>query len=366
MRRRKENKMSDKAKNTLKSILFPIVAVILSLFISVFFVMWAKGYSITQYFTALSDLLSVVWKGSFGTQKNALATLSEVTPLIFTGVASAVAFKCGLFNIGVGGQFVLGMLAAAAVGIIPGLSPVIHIPLIIISGIVAGGIWGGIPGFLKAKFGTSEVINTIMMNYISISLANYFILRTAFGVPGKSATPEIQSSAMLARFVTGSSANMGIFIAVVTALLMGFLLWKTKTGYEMRAVGINPYAAEYAGVNISQKAVLAMLISGAIAGLGGAVHVAGVKHMIQDFLVVPTYGFDGVAVALLAKKNPVACIGTAVLFGALNSSSRTLQINGIPKEIVFLIQAVIIIFVASDYILTYFQNKKKKGEIMNG
>lgn len=358
--------MNSKVKNVLKSILFPIVAVILSLFISVFFVMWAKGYSITQYFTALSDLLSVVWKGSFGTSRNALATLSEVTPLIFTGVASAIAFKCGLFNIGVGGQFVLGMLAAAMVGIIPGIPGFIHIPLCIIAGIIAGGVWGGIPGFLKSKFGTSEVINTIMMNYISIAVANYFILRTAFGVAGKSASPEIQGSAMLTRFVETSSANTGIFIAIVTALVMGFLLWKTKTGYEMRAVGLNPYAAEYGGVNIAKKAVLAMLLSGAIAGLGGAVHVMGVKHLVQDFLVVPSYGFDGIAVALLAKKNPVACIGTAVLFGALNSSSRTLQINGIPKEIVFLIQAVIIIFVASDYIITYFNNKKKKGEIMNG
>lgn len=358
--------MNSKVKNVLKSILFPIVAVILSLFISVFFVMWAKGYSITQYFTALTDLLSVVWKGSFGTPRNALATLAEVTPLIFTGVASAIAFKCGLFNIGVGGQFVLGMLAAAMVGIIPGIPGFIHIPLCILAGIIAGGVWGGIPGFLKSKFGTSEVINTIMMNYISIAVANYFILRTAFGVAGKSASPEIQSSAMLTRFVETSAANTGIFIAIVTALIMGFLLWKTKTGYEMRAVGLNPYAAEYGGVNIAKKAVLAMLLSGAIAGLGGAVHVMGVKHLVQDFLVVPSYGFDGIAVALLAKKNPVACIGTAVLFGALNSSSRTLQINGIPKEIVFLIQAVIIIFVASDYIITYFNNKKKKGEIMNG
>lgn len=358
--------MNSKVKNVLKSILFPIVAVILSLFISVFFVMWAKGYSITQYFTALTDLLSVVWKGSFGTSRNALATLAEVTPLIFTGVASAIAFKCGLFNIGVGGQFVLGMLAAAMVGIIPGIPGFIHIPLCILAGIIAGGVWGGIPGFLKSKFGTSEVINTIMMNYISIAVANYFILRTSFGVAGKSASPEIQSSAMLTRFVETSAANTGIFIAIVTALIMGFLLWKTKTGYEMRAVGLNPYAAEYGGVNIAKKAVLAMLLSGAIAGLGGAVHVMGVKHLVQDFLVVPSYGFDGIAVALLAKKNPVACIGTAVLFGALNSSSRTLQINGIPKEIVFLIQAVIIIFVASDYIITYFNNKKKKGEIMNG
>jgi len=358
--------MNSKVKNTMKAILFPIVAVMLSLFISVFFVIWAKGYSITQYFTALTDLVSTIWNGSFGTQRNVMATLAEVTPLIFTGVANAVAFRCGLFNIGVGGQFVLGMLAAAIVGVIPGLSPIVHIPLMILSGIVAGGLWGGIPGYLKARFGTSEVINTIMMNYISIALANYFILRTAFGVPGKSATPTIQESAMLPRFVEGSSANISLFIGIIVAILIAFILWKTTLGYEIRAVGINPYGAEYGGVNVAKKAVLAMVISGAIAGLGGATHVAGVKHLIQDFMVVPSYGFDGIAVALLAKNNPIACILSAVLFGALNSSSKALQISGIPKEIVFLIQAVIIIFVATDYIVTYFENKKKKGEIMNG
>lgn len=358
--------MKEKLMKPFKAILFPIVAVILSLFISVFFVMWAKGYGITQYFTALGDLIGVVWKGSFGTSRNALATLSEVTPLIFTGVGSAIAFRCGLFNVGIGGQFVMGMLSAAAVGLIPGLSPIVHIPLMILTGLVSGAIWGGIPGIMKAKFGTSEVINTIMLNYISIAIANLFILRTSFGVPGKSASPEIQESAMITRFVPTSSANTGIFIAIFAAFLVAFILWKTRTGYEMRAVGINPLAAEYGGVNVAQKAVLAMILSGALAGLGGAMHVAGVKHLVQDFMVVPSYGFDGMAVSLLAKNNPIACIGTAVLFGALNSSSRTLQISGIPKEIVYLIQSVIIIFVASDYIVTYFKNKKKKGEIMNG
>lgn len=358
--------MKDRIKGTAKAILFPIVAVILSLFISVFFVMWAKGYPITQYFTALSDLVSTIWRGSFGTPKNVLSTIAEVTPLIFTGVANAVAFRCGLFNIGVGGQFVLGMLGGALIGVIPGLSPVIHIPLMILGGIVFGGIWGAIPGFLKAKFGTSEVINTIMMNYISIALANYFILRTAFGVEGKSSSPTIQASAMIPRFIESNGANYSVFIGIIVAILMAFLLWKTTTGYEIRAVGINPHGAEYGGINIAKKAVLAMVLSGAIAGLGGATHVAGVKHLIQDFMVVPSYGFDGIAVALLAKKNPIGCILAAVLFGALNSSSRALQISGIPKEIVFLIQSVIIIFVATDYIITYFDNKKKKGEIMNG
>lgn len=358
--------MKNKAKDIAKALLFPMAAIIIALFVSVFFVIWAKGYSITDYFSALGDLVGTIWKGSFGTRRSAMNTLAEVTPLIFTGVANAVAFRCGLFNIGVAGQFVLGMVAAAIVGTIPGLSPIVHIPLIIISGIIAGGIWGAIPGFLKAKFGTSEVINTIMMNYISIAFANYIILRTAFGVPGKAATPTIQESAMFTRFMQGSGANTSIFIAIVVALLVGFLLWKTTVGYEIRAVGLNPYGAEYGGINIAKNAVLAMLLSGAIAGLGGATHVAGVKLLIQDFMVVPTYGFDGIAVALLAKKNPVACIASAVLFGALNSSSRALQISGIPKEIVFLIQSIIIIFVATDYIMKYVSDKKKKGAVING
>jgi general nucleoside transport system permease protein len=357
--------MNNKGKQIFNSLLFPFLAIFISFFVSVFFVMWAKGYPITQYFSALSDLMGTIWKGSVGTPRNIMATLTEISPLIFTGVANAVAFRCGLFNIGVGGQFVLGMMAAAIVGTIPGLNPIIHILLMIISGIVAGGLWGAIPGYLKARFGTSEVINTIMMNYISLALANYIILRTAFGVAGKASTATIQDSAKLARFMSGSQANVSIFIGIIAAIFVAWILWKTTIGYEIRAVGINAFGAEYGGVNIAKSAVFAMVFSGAIAGLGGATHVAGVTHLAQDFMVLPSYGFDGIAVSLLAKNNPVACIASAVLFGALNSSSRALQISGIPKQIVFLIQSIIIIFVATDYIVKYFSDKKKKGAIMN-
>lgn len=357
--------MNNKVRQTFKTMLFPIAAIVISFFVSIFFVMWAKGYPITQYFSALNDLIGTIWRGSFGTTRNTMATLTEITPLIFTGVANAVAFRSGLFNIGVAGQFVLGMMAAAMVGTIPGMSPVIHVPLIIISGIVAGGLWGAVPGYLKAKFGTSEVINTIMMNYISVSVANFIILRTRFAVPGKASTATIQDSAKIMRFIPTSQANISIFIAIIVAIFVAWLLWKTTVGYEIRAVGINPFGAEYGGVNVAKNAILAMVLSGAIAGLGGATHVAGVTHLAQDFMTVPSYGFDGIAVSLLAKNNPIACVASAVLFGALNSSSRALQISGIPKEIVFLIQSIIIIFVATDYIMKYFSDKKKKGAIMN-
>ncbi len=361
----KNSKFVNIVKNVFKSLAFPLFSIIVSIFIAVFFVMWAKGYSILQYFSALGDLFGLIYKGGFGNRRVAFVTVSEVTPLIFTGVANAIAFKCGLFNIGVAGQFILGMLAGAIVGTITGLNPVIHIILIIIAGITAGGLWGAIPGYLKAKVGTHEVINTIMMNYIAMALANFVILRTPFGVPGKASTPTIQESAQLTRFVTGSGANISVFLAIAVAIFIFWLLWKTTVGYEIRAVGINPHAAEYGGINVAKNTIFAMMLSGAIAGVGGATHVAGVLLNVKDFMSLPSYGFDGIAVALLAKSNPIGCIASAFLFGTLNSSSRTLQLNGIPKEIVYLIQAIIIIFVATDYIVKYFSEKKKKEAITN-
>lgn len=350
---------------TLKSLLFPFVAIILSIFVAVFFVMWAKGYSLTQYFTALATLFKLIWKGSFSNKRMTLNTLVFVTPLIFTGIANAIAFRCGLFNIGVEGQFIVGMGAAGVVGLIPGLNPVIHVILIILSGIIAGGIWGGIPGYLKAKFGTNEVINTIMMNFIGMYFVNWIVLRTPFGVKETASTPIIQKSAQLLNFSKISNANISLIFGIILAIFIYWLLWKTTMGYEIRAVGLNPYGAEYGGINISKNIILAMVLSGSIAGIGGATHIAGVMHQVQDMMVFPNFGFDGIAVALLAKNNPIGCIPAAVLFGALNSSSRMLQLNGIPKEIVALIQSVIIIFVATDYIVKYFEDRKKKGAMIN-
>lgn len=351
---------------SMKSLAFPFMAIIVSIFVAVFFVMWAKGYSILQYFTALGNLFWIIWDGSFGDARKALVTLEYVTPLIFTGVAHAVAFRTGLFNIGVEGQFILGMVSAAAIGVIPGLSPIIHIPLIIIGGLLAGGLWAAIPGYLKAKIGTNEVINTIMMNYIGLYFANWVILRSPLAVKGKANTPLIQESAQLLRFNNMSRANISIFIAIIFAIFVFWLLWKTTVGYELRAVGINPHGAEYGGINIAKNTVLAMVISGAIAGVGGATHISGIFHQAQDFMSFPNFGFDGIAVALLAKSNPIGCIASAVLFGALNSSSKILQLNGIPKQIVYLIQAIVIIFVATDYIVKYFTEKKKKEAMING
>lgn len=350
----------------LKNIAFPFFAIVIAIFVSVFFVMWAKNYSITQYFSALKDLFSVIWKGSFGNSRKTLDTMSYVTPLIFTGVANAVAFRTGLFNIGVEGQFIMGMTAAAVVGLIPGLTPVIHITLVILVGTLAGGLWGAIPGYLKAKVGTNEVINTIMMNYVAMYFANWIALRSVFSIQAKASTSIIEKSAQLPRLSNMSQGNIGIFIAIIVAIFIYWLLWKTTIGYEIRACGLNALGAEYGGINKAKNIILAMVMSGALAGMGGAVHMSGVKLQLQDFMSFPGYGMDGIAVALLAKSNPIGCLASAVLFGALNSSSKMLQLNHIPKEIVYLIQSIVIIFVATDYIVKYFSARKKKGAIING
>jgi general nucleoside transport system permease protein len=362
---KKSYKFIDSVINSLKALSYPLLAIVLAIFISVFFVIWAKGYSILQFFSAFSDLITTVWNGSFGDPRKSLETMEYVTPLIFTGIANAVAFRCGLFNIGVEGQFILGMISASIIGLIPGLSPIIHIPLIILGGTLAGALWGGIPGYLKAKIGTNEVINTIMMNYLAINLSNYLVLRSVFSIKEKSSTPIIQQSAQLLRFNNMSRANVSIFIAIFLAILVYWMLWKTTIGYEIRAVGLNAFAAEYGGINIAKNTVLAMVISGAIAGIGGATHISGILLQSQDMFAAPGFGFDGIAVALLAKSNPIACIPSAILFGALNSSSKMLQLNGIPKEIVYLMQAIIIIFVSTDYIVKYFSERKKRKVLMN-
>lgn len=365
IRKKRNNNFKEQSISVLKSFAFPVFSITISIFVAVFFVMWAKGYPITRYFTALSDLFSVILKGSFGDTRRTLVTMEFITPLIFTGIANAIAFKCGLFNIGVEGQFMMGMIAAAIVGTIHGLSPWIHIPFVMISGIIAGGLWAGIVGYLKAKIGTNEVINSIMLNYISMYFVNYIVLRSRFGVPRKSTTPIIEKSAQLYRFSNFSKANVSIFIGILLAFFIYWLLWKTTIGYEIRAVGLNAYGAEYGGISITKNTILAMLISGAIAGLGGATHVAGNTLCAKDFMGFMGYGLDGVAVALLAKSNPIGCIMSAVLFGILNSSSRSLQLSGIPKEIVYLIQSIIIIFVSTDYIVKYFSEKKKKRVMVN-
>lgn len=362
---------ADKSKNSSKSglnsvykaVMFPLVSIAIALLVAVIFVMWGKGIG---FFEGAALLLGAIWKGSFGQKQNAIETFVYVTPLLFTGLANAVAFKTGLFNIGVEGQFTVGVLAAAAIGLIPGLPAVIHIPFVLLGGFLAGAFWGAIPGYLKAKVGTNEVVNTIMMNFIAMYFTNYIVMGP-LNKPGLASTPKIMESAMLWRFLgPNNRLNIGIFIGLIFVALVYILFWKTTTGYEIRAVGLNPHAAEYGGISIKKNIILAMVISGAIAGIGGAVYVSGMQHNALQLAGFINYGFDGIAVALLAKSHPVGILFSSILFGALNSSAISLQLADIPKQIVFLIQAIIIIFVAADYIFKWIGEKRKKEAMING
>lgn len=346
-----------------KAVLFPLISIVIALLVAVLFVMWGKGIG---FFEGASLLFGAIWKGSFGQKQNAIETFVYVTPLLFTGLANAVAFKTGLFNIGVEGQFTVGVLASAAIGLIPGLPRVIHIPLILLGGMAAGALWASVPGYLKAKVGTNEVVNTIMMNFIAMYLTNYIVMGP-LNKAGVASTPMIQESAKLWRFLGANNRlNAGLFIGLIFVVLVYILFWKTTTGYEIRAVGLNPHAAEYGGISIKKNIILAMVISGAIAGIGGAVYVSGIQHNALQLAGFINYGFDGIAVALLAKSHPIGIVFSSILFGALNSSAISLQLANIPKQIVFLIQAIIIIFVAADYIFKWIGEKRKKEAMING
>lgn len=339
-----------------------IFSIVVALFISIFFVMLALN---TGFGESTKTLFSSIWAGSFGSKSQLIETLVFTTPLIFTGLAHAIAFKTGLFNIGVEGQFIIGMMTATMVGLIPGIPRGIHIMLILIVGIISGGFWAAIPGYLKAKIGTNEVVNTIMMNFIAMNLANYFTMGV-FHKPDSASTFPIKESAYLTRFLGDNyRLNTGIFIAIILAVLIYVLFWKTTVGYEIRAVGLNPFAAEYGGISIKKNIILAMAISGAVAGLGGAIHIAGVQHQSVQLFSFPNFGMDGIAVALVAKSNPIGVIFSALLFGALNLSSGTLMLYGIPKTISALVQGIVILFIAAEYIFKWISEKRKKEAIVN-
>ncbi|WP_125153430.1 ABC transporter permease [Clostridium rectalis] len=357
----KENIESKNHIKIIKSFSISAISIILALFISVFFVMWAKDYNFTK---ASGLLFKSIWKGSFGSKANLIETFVFATPLIFTGLAHAVAFRTGLFNIGVEGQFIMGMIIATLVGLIPGIPAIVHIPLTILAGTVAGALWAGIPGYLKARVGTNEVVNTIMLNFVAKSVSNYFTMGP-FHMQDSATTPNIQKSSELFRFLGQfNRLNVSLIIAIVFAFLVYILLWKTTTGYEIRAVGLSPTSAEYGGISIKKNIILAMVISGIIAGLGGATHVMGVQHQSMQLGGFPGYGMDGIAVALVAKSNPIGVIFSAILFAALNYSSGTLMLAGIPKTIVYLIQGIIILFIAGEYAFKLISQRMKKKEAL--
>lgn len=338
----------------------PVASLVLALVISLFVVYYtipeiSLGESASLFFKSLYD-------ANFTNTRAISNFIVNSTPLIFTGLAHALAFRSGLFNIGVEGQFTVAAITAAALGLIPGLPTVIHIPLVIVGAVLAGAIWAFIPGFFKATRGTNEVVNTIMMNYIAMHVYNY-ILKNPLRVPNTVATETIQPSAMLYRFLGPTNrANLGLFLAIAAAFAVWYFMSYTKKGYELRATGLNMYAAEYGGINRRRNIILAMVISGALAGLAGAVQIMGPEHSAKELAKFAGFGFNGIAVALLAKSHPLGVLASALLFGALINAGPLMQLNGISKDIGFIVQALVILFVAADHIWKILLDQRKKKE----
>ncbi|MGW4465592.1 ABC transporter permease [Micromonospora sp. NPDC004704] len=278
-------------------------------------------------------------------------TLTYTAPLVFTGLAVALAFRGGLFNIGAQGQATLGVIVAALAGFLIPLPPVIHLIVALVAGALGGAIWGFIPGFLKARTGAHEVINTIMLNYVAVYLLSWVILQKVVHDPNRTdaISRPVDSSAQLPRLL-GSDLRVhaGILLAVVATGVVAWLLNRSTFGFELRAVGANPDAARTAGISVTKTYVLLMVISGALAGLGGANMVVGSTASALTPLVVAQIGFDGILVALLGRVKPWGVLLAALLFGALQAGGNRMQsYAGISLELVTVLQALIVIFIAA-------------------
>ena len=281
-------------------------------------------------------------------------TIVTAIPLLFAGLAVALAFRSGLFNIGAQGQFIFGAIGASYVGFAYELPPLIHVPLVLIAGIVLGGLFGGFVGLLKAKTGAHEVIVTIMLNYIA-SLFILWLLKTQAFLREERQdpiAPEVNGSAQLPKLLGGDlRLHLGIFIALGVTWFVWWLLTRSTLGFKFRAVGANSNAARTAGISVPFVTTATMFISGGLAGLGGAVHLIGTEYALTAG-IAGSIGFDAITVALLGQATPLGTLLGALLFGALQTGSRTLLSNtGTPSEIVQVIQALIVLFIATPMLL---------------
>jgi ABC-type uncharacterized transport system permease subunit len=341
-----------------RTFLFPLISVVAAFIVGGVIVLLIKDDPIETYKLLIGSALS--YPDGIG------YTLFYATPLIFTGLAVAVAFRCGLLNIGAEGQLTIAAFMTAWAGIKFGgvegyawtnLPALLLVPLCILVAMAAGAVWAAIPGVLKARFGSHEVINTIMMNFIAAGLVSYFT-QYHYKTPGDPVleTVEIGKAAHIARlgkiipaFPERIPVSIAFFFALIACVLVYMLLWRTKWGYEIRATGANPQAAEYGGISPRKQIVVAMAISGALAGMVAIGEVLGYRYRYYEgFSAGIGYGFTGIAVALLGRNHPLGVLLAALLFGALIRGGLFVNIftDHVSKDLVQVLQAIIILFVA--------------------
>lgn len=303
------------------------------------------------------QVYNAIFKAALSNRDGWGNVLYRATPLIFTGLAVALAFQCGLFNIGGEGQMVMGGFAITWIGFtfvqLPGL---LLIPVCIMGGALVGAAWAAIPGILKARRGVHEVVTTIMLNWIAVAFAQYLTMAYKPKDGWIPQTRQIAESAQLARiaeylnavgidFPKSNLLNTAVLLAICAVIFVAFLLKRTKIGYEIRSVGFNPTAAECAGISVGKNTVLAMAISGAIAGLAGVNQVMGYKHRFR-YGVFEGLGFDGIGVAFIGRNSPLGVVLAALLFGILDHGGLAIDVSTrVPREIVLVLKAAILILV---------------------
>jgi len=337
--------------------LYTIIAIFFGFLVGGIF-LWAAGFSPIE---AYAKLFSSV----FSRPKYLIWSVIYATPLIFTGLSVAFSYKMGVFNIGAEGQFVVGSLAALCVGILVDAPPGLHVLLCMLAAVAAGMLWSFLVAVLRVRFGINEVLSFIMFNWIAFYFSNYVVNTAAIHkVGGGEASKDIRESAriLLPQSFQSNKANYGIFLAIIAAIVIWFILTKTTLGYKVQAVGLNPHAAKYGGINSNKTMYIAMSLSGALAALGGAVQLMGNSMRISQFAGQEGFGFQGITVALIASSHPIGCIFSGLFYGAMKYGGSKLNLIDAPTEVVDIIMGTIVLFIAISHVFRYLITRRLKNK----
>ncbi len=351
-----------------RGIAVPVGSVIFAFVIGGLIVAVTGGNPFAAYLGLVCGGFGLLCSGGENPALQLSNTIVFTTPLLLTGVAVALPFRAGLFNIGAEGQLLAGAVACTVIGVkFSDLPAPILLPMVLLGGTLAGAIWAGIPGVLKATIGAHEVVTTIMLNYVAQWLVRYMIVGGPLqAAHGFSSSAPIGAGARLPTFLPNDNSlivfglpagvyrvHAGLLIALAAVGVFAFLLWRTSLGYEIRAVGQSQRAARYAGVSVRRTIIVTMLIAGAFAGLAGAVQIAGVDHSLTDKYFTDTTGFDAIAVALLGLGSGVGIILASILFGALHAGGSVMQSDaGISGSLVLVLEALILFSIAANFLST--------------
>lgn len=346
--------MKKRLKMFLRKLVSPLAALIFAFVLGSFIILLINESPLHVYTTLL--------KGAFGGWQQFAGTLLQTTPIIVTGTAACFAFNSGVFNIGIEGQLYVGGFAAAWVGFAFQLPRLLHLPLALVASMVAGMLWALVPAYFRARYNTSEVVSTILLNYVAVLLTSYLTIFVFKRPGGWSETPPIYPTAYLPRLFSFSRLNVGLFISIALAIGIKICFERTALGYNYRTVGSNPFFAEYGGINSKKVVFWALIISGVIAGLAGGIETLGVHRRFMEGFA-PGFGSDGLTAALMAGADPIGTVFTALFFGALRAGSLLLEVETrASREIITVLQALIILFVSAEFVIVKRKSKtRRKG-----